>query len=82
MLGAIAGDIIGSRFEHAAFKTTRFSLFHPRCRFAREVCGTTAPELRQTAPGQFAACLAHDPASYPDPVPVELAGPVRPEETA
>src|SRR3954467_2574667 len=33
MLGAIAGDIIGSRFEHAAFKTTRFSLFPPLCRF-------------------------------------------------
>ncbi|MHB1557077.1 MAG: ADP-ribosylglycohydrolase family protein, partial [Isosphaeraceae bacterium] len=42
MLGAIAGDIIGSRFEHAAFKSTQFSLFHPRCRFTDDTVLTVA----------------------------------------
>ena len=30
MLGAIAGDIIGSIYECRNIKTTRFPLFHPR----------------------------------------------------
>ena len=33
MLGAIAGDIIGSVHEHAGTKTTDFELFVPGCRF-------------------------------------------------
>lgn len=33
MIGAIAGDIIGSIYEHRNIKTTRFPLFHPMCRF-------------------------------------------------
>jgi ADP-ribosylglycohydrolase len=33
MLGAIAGDIIGSVHEHAGTKTPEFELFHPDCRF-------------------------------------------------
>ncbi len=33
MLGALAGDIIGSRFEHANIKTKEFDLFHPECVF-------------------------------------------------
>ena len=42
MLGAIAGDIIGSRFEHAAFKSTHFRLFHPDCRFTDDTVLTVA----------------------------------------
>jgi peptide/nickel transport system ATP-binding protein len=30
--------------------------FHPRCRYAQEICRTTTPELREVAPGQVAAC--------------------------
>jgi len=30
--------------------------FHPRCRYAQEVCRTTTPELRQIASGHVAAC--------------------------
>jgi ADP-ribosylglycohydrolase len=33
MLGAIAGDIIGSAHEFLCGKTTDFELFHPDCRF-------------------------------------------------
>jgi ADP-ribosylglycohydrolase len=32
MLGAVAGDIIGSVYEGAGLKATDFPLFHPRCR--------------------------------------------------
>src|SRR5207302_1144238 len=30
--------------------------FHPRCRYAQDICRTTTPELREIAPGQVAAC--------------------------
>ena len=33
MIGAIAGDIIGSFYERCQIKTKEFPLFHPRCRF-------------------------------------------------
>ncbi len=42
MLGAIAGDIIGSRFEHSPIKTTEFELFHPDCRFTDDSVLTLA----------------------------------------
>ncbi len=30
--------------------------FHPRCRYAQEICRVQAPELVEVAPGHFAAC--------------------------
>ncbi len=42
MLGAIAGDIIGSRFEQNPIKTTDFELFHPECRFTDDSVLTLA----------------------------------------
>jgi ADP-ribosylglycohydrolase len=42
MLGAIAGDIIGSVYEARPIKTTRFPLFHPRCRFTDDTVLTVA----------------------------------------
>lgn len=42
MLGAIAGDIIGSVHEHRATKTTRFTLFHPLCQFTDDTVLTVA----------------------------------------
>lgn len=33
MIGAIAGDIVGSRFEHTPTKSMDFALFAPGCRF-------------------------------------------------
>jgi ADP-ribosylglycohydrolase len=42
MIGAIAGDIIGSVYEHRNIKTTRFPLFHPLCRFTDDTVLTVA----------------------------------------
>jgi ADP-ribosylglycohydrolase len=42
MLGAIAGDIIGSRFEGRAGPPHDFALFHPACRFTDDSVCTLA----------------------------------------
>ena len=42
MLGAIAGDIIGSVYEARPIKTTNFHLFHPLCRFTDDTVLTVA----------------------------------------
>jgi ADP-ribosylglycohydrolase len=42
VLGAIAGDIIGSVYEARPIKTTKFPLFHPRCRFTDDTVLTVA----------------------------------------
>ena len=42
MLGAIAGDIIGSVYEASPVKTTGFALFTPRSRFTDDTVLTVA----------------------------------------
>ena len=42
MLGAIAGDIIGSVYEHNPIKHKHFELFHPDCRFTDDTVLTVA----------------------------------------
>jgi ADP-ribosylglycohydrolase len=42
MLGAIAGDVIGSVYERYPIKTTDFPLFHPRCCFTDDTAMTIA----------------------------------------
>ncbi len=42
MIGAIAGDIIGSVHEYLGTKTTTFDLFHPHCRFTDDTVLTVA----------------------------------------
>jgi ADP-ribosylglycohydrolase len=42
MIGAIAGDIIGSVYEHHPIKTKDFPLFHPHCRFTDDTVLTVA----------------------------------------
>ncbi len=42
MIGAIAGDIIGSVYEHHQIKTKDFPLFDPRCRFTDDTVLTVA----------------------------------------
>jgi len=42
MIGAIAGDIIGSVYEYRPIKTKNFPLFHPHCRFTDDSVLTIA----------------------------------------
>ena len=42
IIGAIAGDIIGSVYEHRPIKTKDFPLFHPRCAFTDDTVMTVA----------------------------------------
>ena len=42
MIEAIAGDIIGSVYEHRRIKTKEFPLFDPRCRFTDDTVLTVA----------------------------------------
>ncbi len=42
MIGAIAGDIIGSVYERRPIKSKDFPLFHPRCRFTDDSVLTIA----------------------------------------
>lgn len=42
MIGAIAGDIIGSVYEHHPIKTKDFPLFHPQCCFTDDTVLTIA----------------------------------------
>lgn len=42
MIGAIAGDIIGSVYEHNPIKTKDFPLFHGQCRFTDDTVLTIA----------------------------------------
>ncbi len=42
MIGAIAGDIIGSVYEHNNIKTKEFELFHPACSFTDDTVLTVA----------------------------------------
>ncbi len=42
MIGAVAGDIVGSVYEGRPIKTKDFPLFHPRCRFTDDTVLTVA----------------------------------------
>jgi len=41
MLGAIIGDIVGSRFEWANIESKQFDFFHEQCDFFHEQCDFT-----------------------------------------
>src|SRR5687767_7242250 len=57
MLGAIAGDIIGSRFEGRAGPPHDFVLFHPACRFTDDTVCTLAVADALLGERDFAASL-------------------------
>ena len=57
MMGAIAGDIIGSRFERKRSPPPDFDLFHPRCRFTDDTVCTVAVADALMGSGDFAARL-------------------------
>lgn len=66
MLGAIAGDIIGSVYEAAPVKTTEFPLFSPASRFTDDTVMSVAlaDALLRDAP--YAACMRRWGRRYPD----------------
>lgn len=62
MLGAIAGDVIGSVHEHRPTKTTGFALFDERCRVTDDTVMSIA-----TARAILHADVARAPGHVPDP---------------
>src|SRR5258706_8630229 len=49
MIGAIAGDTIGSVHEFVGTKTTDFVLFHPHCRFTDDTVEEVLAEAKRSA---------------------------------
>lgn len=66
MIGAIAGDIIGSRFEGDLSPPRRFKLFHADCDFTDDTVCTLAVAAALTTDGDFGASLQRLARSYPD----------------
>jgi len=54
MIGAIAGDIIGSPYEHRAVKTTEFPVLGPGCRFTDDTVLTAATAFSLMTDGDYA----------------------------
>jgi ADP-ribosylglycohydrolase len=65
MLGAIAGDIIGSVYEARPIKTTKFPLFHPLCRFTDDTVLTVALADNVMHGAPFVALLKQYYRAYP-----------------
>ncbi|HZD53062.1 MAG TPA: hypothetical protein VE175_08445 [Woeseiaceae bacterium] len=57
MIGAIAGDIIGSRFEGDPSPPEKFELFHPLCRFTDDTVCSVAVAEALMGDHDFAAAL-------------------------
>lgn len=66
MLGAIAGDIIGSVYEWERIKTKEFELFSPRCHFTDDTVLTAAVADSILTGRPFAANLRRFFRWYPD----------------
>jgi ADP-ribosyl-[dinitrogen reductase] hydrolase len=66
VLGAIAGDIIGSRFEGDRAPPAGFELFHADCRFTDDTVCTVAVADAMLADRDFAATLRAYVRRYPD----------------
>lgn len=66
MIGAIAGDIIGSVYEHAPIKTKDFPLFHPHCRFTDDSVLTVAVAKAILEDGDYRLAVLDLGRRYPD----------------
>jgi len=66
MLGAIAGDIIGSVYEHQPIKTTDFPLFQSRCRFTDDTVLTVAIADAIIKNNDYKSALKTYGQAYPD----------------
>ena len=66
MIGAIAGDVIGSLYERYGIKTKDFPLFDWRCRFTDDTVLTVAVADALTTGGNYVAALQSYYRRYPD----------------
>ncbi len=66
MIGAIAGDVIGSIFEHYAIKSTQFPLFSPYSRFTDDTVLTVAIADSILRKADYAASLKMFGQKYPN----------------
>lgn len=64
MLGAIAGDVIGSVYEHRDIKTKHFDLFDPECRFTDDTVCTLAIAACLLEKGNFSEFLGNFACRY------------------
>lgn len=65
MIGAIAGDIIGSVYEHHPVKTKTFPLFHPQCRFTDDSVLTVAVAHAVMGDGDYLHAMRRFGRKYP-----------------
>jgi ADP-ribosylglycohydrolase len=65
MLGAIAGDIIGSVYEQHSIKSKTFPLFDPRCTFTDDTVLTVAVAEAILTGQSYLACCRRIGRSYP-----------------
>ena len=66
MIGAIAGDIIGSIYEHHPIKTKDFPLFGVGCRFTDDTVLTVAVAESLLTGGSYVDCFRDYYARYPN----------------
>lgn len=66
MLGAIAGDIIGSVYEHYDIKRTDFELFDSRCSFTDDTVLTVATAYAILHGEDYGKCYRDFGRAYPD----------------
>ena len=66
MLGAIAGDVIGSAYEANAVKTTNFQLFPPGACFTDDTVLTVATAEALLGDGDYAAAYRRYGRAYPN----------------
>jgi ADP-ribosylglycohydrolase len=66
MIGAIAGDIIGSVYEGYPIKTKDFPLFHPNCRFTDDSVLTVAVAKAIMDKSDYLSAIREIGQKYPD----------------
>ena len=66
MIGAIAGDIIGSVYEFNPIKTKEFPLFHPRCSFTDDSVLTIAVAKAILEDGDYLRTILELARKYPN----------------
>lgn len=66
MIGAIAGDIAGSAYEHSPIKTKDFPFFHPYCRFTDDSVLTIAVAKAVLEDRDYQRWIREIGRAYPD----------------